>query len=88
MDRLPGDPVDGRMTLTVNQREVYTFLRLFVRTHGVCPSHREICAGYINNEKFTTKTRWPSTVNRILGQLEKRGWIEREKYEARAIRFL
>ncbi len=78
---------DQRMTLTVEQREFYDFLRLFVKIHGVAPSWAEIGAGYVAGEKIV-KRRHPQTISRAIKCLEERGWIERLPLKSRAIRFL
>ena len=78
---------NGKVTLTVEQREFYDFLKLFVKVHGVAPTWREMGAGYIAGEKATVM-RHPGQIARTIGCLEERGWIERLPGKSRAIKFL
>lgn len=80
--------MENKTTLTASQREVYDYLKLYVLTHAVAPTVREICMGYVAGERVIHKRRWPSGVHRILTALEERGWIERPPRKQRAIKFL
>ena len=77
-----------KLTLTTAQREVLEFMRLFVKIHGVCPTYREIGAGYVGGEKIIKKKRWPSGAHNLVQSLVNRGWIERPPLKSRAVRFL
>jgi len=80
--------MSDKLTLTFDQREVYDFMRQFVKETGVCPTYAEICAGYVGGEKVIKKTRWPSGAHRIVKALITRGWIERPYRAQRAVKFL
>lgn len=78
--------VKDQMTLTVEQREFYDFLKLFVKTHGVGPTWREMGAGLVAGEAIVRR-RHPGQISRTLGCLEERGWLERLPGRSRAIKF-
>ena len=78
---------DGKMTLTVEQREFYDFIKMFVKVHGVAPSWKEMGAGYVAGE-LVGKRRHPEQISKAIKRLEERGWLERLPGKSRAIKFL
>jgi SOS-response transcriptional repressor LexA len=77
-----------KVGLTPVQNEVYNFLRMYHREHGVFPTVKECCAGKIDGEPVIKKRSSTNGMHRILKGLEERKWIEIMPMRGRAIRLL
>ena len=73
--------------LTHKQREIYDFLRLYHKAHGVYPSIREIGSGLIEGRQVLSK-RGHTSVHRMMGALQERGWIDVLPHRPRGITIL
>jgi repressor LexA len=65
------------MALTRRQWEVLQFVAGFLSDHGYSPSYEEICAG-MNVSSL-------ATVHKHIGTLQKKGFLQRSRYQSRSI---
>ena len=76
----------NRVGLTPQQSAVYKFLKLYYNEMGYYPTQRESAVGKISGEQIIPMRRSPSTIHRIMGILQKKGWIEKVPGNARALK--
>ena len=75
-----------RVGLTPQQSEVYKFLKLYYNEMGYYPNQREIAVGKISGEQIIPMRKSPSTIHRIMGILQQKGWISKIPGNARALK--
>jgi SOS-response transcriptional repressor LexA len=80
--------VDDKIGLTPKQREVYDFIVMYNQAYGVFPSVREIMAGKIQESQIIVSRSSPASVQRIITEIENRGWVRRAAARSRALQLL
>ena len=71
--------------LTLKQKAVFDFIRLYIRANGVSPSVRDIAEGKIDGQQVMSPRSSTQTVHRMIKCLEQRGWIQSLPGHARSI---
>ena len=71
--------------LTLKQKAVFDFIRLYIRANGVSPSVRDIAEGKIDGQQVMSPRSSTQTVHRMIKCLEQRGWIQSLPGKARSI---
>ena len=74
-----------KLGLTKRQKDIYDFLILFHKVHGIYPTVREISEGKIDGEQLLKLKKGHSSTHRILACLQERGWISIAPGRSRAI---
>lgn len=77
-----------KVGLTMKQQEVYDFLRMYHKVHGVFPTVREISSGQIEGQQVIRARASHTSVQRMLKAIQERGWITVMPMRGRAIKLL